>query len=91
MSKCYNMQILVKIKLLVQEILSIISFFLYILSVLLYAVTFKIRSKSQCSNQGFSMSKCYINANFGQNKIISSGDIEHNITFLSEFSVFCLQ
>ena len=65
--------------------------FLYKFSVFLSAVTFKIRSRSQCSNQGFSMSKCYINANFGRNKIIISGDIEHNITFLSEFKVFCLQ
>ena len=34
------------------------------------------------------MSKCCIHANFGQNQVISSGDIEHNITFWSKFSVF---
>ena len=34
------------------------------------------------------MSKCCIHANIGQNQVISSGDIEHNITFWSKFSVF---
>ena len=57
----------------------------------LSAVTLKNRSRSQSPNQGFSMSKFYIPANFGQNQVIDSGDIEHNITFWSKFSVFCLQ
>ena len=52
------------------------------------AVTLKIRSRSQSHNQGFSIFKCCIHANFGQNQVISSGDIEHNITFWSKFSVF---
>ena len=34
------------------------------------------------------MSKCYIHTNFGQNQVISSGDIKHNITFWSRFGVF---
>ena len=34
------------------------------------------------------LSKCCIHANFGQNRVISSGDIKHNITFWSKFSVF---
>ena len=42
-------------------------------SVFLSAVTLKIRSRSQSSNQGFGMSKCYIPTNFGQNPIIRSG------------------
>ena len=50
-------------------------------SVFLSAVTLKIRSRSQSPDQGFRMSKCCIHANFGQNQVISSGDIEHNITF----------
>ena len=41
-------------------------------SVFLSAVTLKLRSKSQSSNQGFGMSKCYIPANFGQNPSIRS-------------------
>ena len=57
-------------------------------SVFLSAVTLKIRSRSQCSNQGLSMSKCYIHANLCQNQVIGSGDIEHNITFWSKFGVF---
>ena len=52
-------------------------------SVFLSSVTLKIRSRSQRPNQGFSMSKCYIHANFGQNQVIGSGDIEHNIIFWS--------
>ena len=51
-------------------------------SVFLSAVTLKIRSMSQSLNEGFRMSKCCIHANFGQ-KVISLGDIEHNITFKS--------
>ena len=46
-------------------------------SVFLSAVTLKIRSRSQSSNQGFGMSKCYIPANFGQNPIIRSGYSVH--------------
>ena len=46
-------------------------------SVFLSAVTLKIRSRSQNSNQGFGMYKCYIPANFGQNPIIRSGYIVH--------------
>ena len=57
-------------------------------SVFMSAVALKIWSWSQSSNQGCSMSKCYIHANFGQNQVIGSGDIEHNITFWSKFSVF---
>ena len=60
-------------------------------SMFLSAVTFRIRSRSQSPNQGFSMSKFYIHANFSRNQVIASGDIEHNITFCSKFSVFCLQ
>ena len=58
------------------------------LSVFLSAVTLKIRSRSQSPNQGFRMSNCCIDAHFGQNQVIGSGDIEHNITFWSKFSVF---
>ena len=54
----------------------------------LSAVTLKIRSRSQSPNQGFNMSKCCIHTIFGQNQFISAGDIEHNITFWSKFSVF---
>ena len=57
-------------------------------SVFLSAVTLKIRSRSQCPNQGFTMSKCCIHANFGQDQVIRSGDMEHNITFWSKCSVF---
>ena len=57
-------------------------------SVFLSAVTLKIRSRSQRPNQGFSISKCCIHANFGKNQAISSGNIEHNITFWSKFSMF---
>ena len=60
-------------------------------SMFLSAVTLKIRSRSQSSNQGFSMSKFYIHACFGRIQVIGSGDIEHSITFWSKFSVFCLQ
>ena len=60
-------------------------------SMFLSAVTLKIRSRSQSPNQGFSMSMFCIHANFGQNQVIGSGDIEHNITFWSRLSVFCLQ
>ena len=60
-------------------------------SLSLSAVTLKIRSRSQCPNQGFNMTKCYLQAYFGQNQVISSGDTVHNITFWSKFSVFCLQ
>ena len=54
----------------------------------LSAVTFKIRSRSQSPNQGFRISKCCIHANVGQNQVINAGDIEHNLTFWSKFSVF---
>ena len=57
----------------------------------LSAVTLKIRSRSQSSNQAFSMSKFYIHAHFGRNQVIGSEDIEHNNTFGSKFSEFCLQ
>ena len=43
----------------------------------LSAVTLKIRSRSQIPNQGFSMSKCCIQANFGLNPEIRSGYIVH--------------
>ena len=43
----------------------------------LSAVTLKIRSRSQSTNQGFSMSKCCIIANVGQNPVIRSGYIVH--------------
>ena len=43
----------------------------------LSAVTLKIRSRSQSPNQGFSMSKCCILANVGQNPVIRSGYIVH--------------
>ena len=46
-------------------------------SVFLSAVTLKIRSRSQSSNQGFGMSKRYIPAKFGQNPIIRSGYSVH--------------
>ena len=82
------MQILVKIKLFVQEILSIISLFCLKSSLFLSAVTLKIRSRSQSPHQGFSISMCCIHANFGSNQVISLGDIEHSITFWSKFSVF---
>ena len=56
-------------------------------SAFLSAVTLKIRSRSQSPNQGFRMSNCCTLANFGQNQVFGSGDIEH-ITFWSKFSVF---
>ena len=46
-------------------------------SVFLSAVTLKIRSMSQCPNQGFSMSMRCIYANFDQNPVIRSGYIVH--------------
>ena len=49
--------------------------FWYKFSVFLPAVTLKIRSRSQSPNQGFSMSKCCILANVGQNPVIGSGYI----------------
>ena len=57
-------------------------------SVYVYAVTLKIRSRSQSSSQGFRMSKCSIHANFGPNQVVSSGDIEHYIPFWTKFIVF---
>ena len=60
-------------------------------SMFLSAVTLKNRSRSQSPYQGFSMSKFYMHANFGRNQVIGSGYIEHNITFWSKFSMFCLQ
>ena len=54
----------------------------------LSAVTLKIRSRSQSPNQGISMFKFYIDAYFGRNHVICSGDIEHSITFWSKFSMF---
>ena len=77
MSKCYIMRSLVKIKLLIQEIVSIISLFLSKLRVFLSAVTLKIRSRSQSPNQGFSMSMCCFHANFGQYPVVRSGYIVH--------------
>ena len=56
-------------------------------SVFLSSVTLKIRSSSQRPNQDFSMSKCYIHANFGQNQVIS----QEILSIISKFSVFCLQ
>ena len=76
MSKCCIHANLVKIKLLFQEILSIISLFgLNLFSVFLSAVTLKIRSRSQSPNQSFSMSKFCILANVGQSQVIRSGYI----------------
>ena len=83
-------QVLVKIKLLVQEILSIISPFWSKFSVFLSAVTLKIRPRSQSPYQGLSISKCCTHANFGYNQVISSGDIEHNIIFGLHSACFCL-
>ena len=60
-------------------------------SMSLSVVILKIRSWSQSPNYDFSMSKCYIHANFGENQVIGSGHIEHNITFLNKFSAFCRQ
>ena len=40
-------------------------------------MTLKIRSRSQSPNQGFSMSKCCILANVGQNPVIRSGYVMH--------------
>ena len=57
-------------------------------SVFLSAVTLKIKSRSQSPNQFFFMNKCYIHADFSSNLLSCSGDIEHNITFWSKFSVF---
>ena len=54
----------------------------------LSAVTLTIRSRSQSPNQSSRMSKCCTHAMFGQNQVIGSGDIEHNITVWSKFSVF---
>ena len=52
------------------------------------AVTLKIRSRSQSPNQFLIINKCYIHADFSSNLPMGSGDIEHNITFRSKFSVF---
>ena len=48
----------------------------------------KIRSRSQSPNQFSIINKCYIHADFSSNLLMCSGDIEHNITFLSKSSVF---
>ena len=79
------MHILVKINLLVQEILSIISFWSKF-SVFLSAVTLKIMSRSQSPNQGFSISKCCILANVGQNQVIRSGYIVPILKVLANIS-----
>ena len=57
-------------------------------SVFLSAVTLKISSMSQSPNQFSFINKCYIHADFSSNLLSCSGDIEHNITFWSKFSVF---
>ena len=51
-------------------------------------MTLKIRSRSQSPNQFSFINKCYIHADFSSNLLSCSGDIEHNITFWSKFSVF---
>ena len=56
--------------------------------VFLSAVTLKIKSRSQSSNQFSFINKCYIHAYFSSNLLSCSEDIEHNITFWSKFSVF---
>ena len=45
------------------------------------AVTLKIRSRSQNTNQVFNMSKCCIHAKFLYGQVIPSGDIGFNIIF----------
>ena len=54
-------------------------------------VTLKIRSRSQSPNQGFSMSKCYIHANFSQNQFIGSGVLSIISLFGLNLACFCLQ
>ena len=51
-------------------------------------MTLKIRSRSQSPNQFSIIDKCYIHSDFSSNRPMFSGDIEHNITFWSKFSVF---
>ena len=51
-------------------------------------MTLKIRSRSHSPNQFSFINKCYIHAYFSSNILSCSGDIEHNITFWSKFSVF---
>ena len=52
------------------------------------AVTLKIRSRSQSPNQISFINKCCIHADFSSNLLMFSEDIEHNITFWSNLSVF---
>ena len=91
MSKCYSMQILVKIKLLVQEILSIISFLLYKFSVFLSAVTLKIRPRSQSPNQGSSMLLCYIMQTLVKIKLLVQEISSIISLFGQNLACFCLQ
>ena len=51
-------------------------------------MTLKIRSRSQSPNQFSIINKCYTNADFSSNLPMFAGDIKHNITFWSKFSVF---
>ena len=51
-------------------------------------MTLKVRSRSQSPNQFSIINKCYIHADFSSNLPMFSGDIEHNITFWTKFSVF---
>ena len=50
-------------------------------------MTLKIRSRPQSPNQFSFKNKRYIHADFSSNVLSCSGDIEHNITFWSKFSV----
>ena len=51
-------------------------------------MTLKIRSRSQGLNQFSFINKYYIHTDFSLNLLSCSGDIEHNITFWTKFSVF---
>ena len=82
------MQILVEIKLLVQEILSIISLFCLNLACF---VCSEIRSRSQSPNQGLSMSKCYIMQILVKIKLLVQEILSIISLFGLNLACFCLQ
>ena len=78
------MQNLFAVKLSVQEMLGIISYF----SLFSSAVTFKIRSRSQNANQVVSMSKSCTHAKVLYGQVIRSGYSGFNIIFGRNKPVF---
>ena len=85
------MQNLFAVKLSVQEILGDNIIFWPKFSLFSSAVTFKIRSRSQNSNQVLSMSKCCTHAKVLYGQVIRSGDSGFNIIFGRKLACFLLQ